>query len=275
MTRKEFLKSLLYTIFGVISFSVDENKIIKGGNNSMFHNCNYTVKSYNDFRCLFEKVLIDDNPEGMDISKLDCNRNDIVARAKKYLSNYGILIPDYLTDIEQRQLIFDKLVNEIMRTIIIDFEGKNKKEAESVEINVAFIKKIESIQGELGFKYARRSENICNRYTVYTDTDYESDPDKCNIPIRYNLNTGFDSYKKEKQILQYLRQVKLIIPETNNRNGCEVSDNLIARIFSGEFSTKQQPLRKYKSYGTYNFKPEERDFPDLERGSTEPHKLLP
>lgn len=248
MTRKEFLKSLLYSIFGVISFSVDDNKIIKGGNNSMFHNCNYTVKSYNDFRCLFEKVFIDDTSEGTDISKLDCNRNDITARAKEYLSNHGISIPNHLTEKEQRQLIFDILANDILKTIIIDFEGKNKKEAESVEITGTFFVKIQSIQRDIVLNYAHKSDNICNGDTLFTDTDFESDPNKCNIQIRYNLNTDFDNYKEEKRILQYLRQIELVIPDTINKEGYESIDNLHKLILSGKFSSKQRHLQTYKYY---------------------------
>ncbi len=204
MTRKEFLRSMLKSIFGVISFSVDNNKIIKGGNKSFYHNCNYTIGSYNDFKRLFEIAFISNLPENED-------KKDIIDRAKKYLSDYGILIPDYLTDKEKRELIYDIFARYLLKVIIIDYENKNKIASADDNITDDFLSAIRWIQYELGLKYNKRSaEKAINNYDGYTqvtDNEFATEADKCNLSIACDMR-----YMEEYQVLEYLRKIQLGIP---------------------------------------------------------------
>lgn len=242
MTRSVFLKSMLHNIFGFISFSVEDNKINKGAENSMYHNCNYTVKSYNDFVRFFKIAFISEAPKYSDNS--DFNRSDVVLKAKKYLEDYEISIPDYLSDEEERQLIYYIFGQYILQIVVINSDGENKKEAETADITSVFLSTIQTIQNYIIRTYALTNTNaLIPRYTPFTDTDYESFPDKCNFSFKFNIDP---KVTESIIVLNYLRKIELAIPEPYEKRDFSTIDNIYDIISSGVFSCKKQSLQTYK-----------------------------
>ena len=244
MTRKEFLRSMLKSIFTVVTLSIEDGMINKGSKNSFYHNCNYTVGSYNDFKRLFEIAFISNLTEDED--KEDLNRQDTMDRAKKYLSDYGILIPDYLTDKEKRELIYDIFARYLLKAIIIDYENKNKNDSADDNITDDFLSAIRWIQYELGLRYNKPSVELTinnyEGYTQVTDNEFATEADKCNLSIACDMR-----YMEEYQVLEYLRKIQLGIPDECDKE--EFSPYVIkpyeipTLVISGYFH-KEHPMKK-------------------------------
>lgn len=249
MTRKEFLKSMLKSIFNVITLSLDGDKISKGANNSFYHNCNYTVGSYNDFKRLFEIAFISDSPKCLDDT--DFNRQYTIERANKYLYEHNIFIPDYLTDEEQRILIYDIFARYLLKVIIIDYDNKNKKASADDNMTDDFLSTIKWIQYELGLRYNKRSVELSiinyEGYTQITDNAFETESDKCNLSIECDMR-----YMKEYQILEYLRNIQIVIPSNSDRTNKNPSvkqpQEIPSLILSGYFNNKEDTLKKSHYY---------------------------
>lgn len=253
MTRKEFLRSMLKSIFSVVTLSIEDGVINKGSKNSFYHNCNYTVGSYNDFKCLFEIAFISNIPENEDKKYL--NRQDTINRAKKYLSDYGILIPDYLTDKEKCELIYGIFVRYLLKVIIIDYENKNKKESADDNITDDFLLTIKWIQYELGLRYNKHSVELTinnyDGYTQFTDKEFATEADKCNLSIACDMR-----YMEEYKVLEYLRKVQLEIPGNCDNEDVKPSVRKLYEIpcliKSGYFH-KEHTMKKLLYYPAYLF----------------------
>ncbi|MBO5319376.1 MAG: hypothetical protein J6B01_06160 [Ruminococcus sp.] len=253
MTRKEFLRSMLKSIFTVVTLSIEDGMINKGSKNSFYHNCNYTVGSYNDFKRLFEIAFISNPTEDED--KEDLNRQDTMDRAKKYLSDYGILIPNYLTDKEKRELIYAIFVRYLLRVIIIDYENKNKNDSADDNITDDFLSAIRLIQYELGLRYNKPSVELTinnyKGYTQVTDNEFATEPDKCNLSIACDM-----CYMEEYQVLEYLRKIQLGIPSEYNKEDYSTyvgkPYEIPTLIISGFFH-KEHPMKMPNYYPAYVF----------------------
>lgn len=249
MTRKEFLRSMLKSIFTVVTLSIEDGMIKKGSKNSFYHNCNYTVGSYNDFKRLFEIAFISNLTEDED--KEDLNRQDTMDRAKKYLSDYGILIPNYLTDKEKRELIYAIFVRYLLRVIIIDYENKNKNDSADDNITDDFLSAIRLIQYELGLRYNKPSVELTinnyEGYTQVTDNEFATEADKCNLSIACDMR-----YMEEFQVLGCLRGIQIVIPgksdKTKKYPSVKQSNTVPILILSGYFNNNDDTTKEPQCY---------------------------
>lgn len=251
MTRRECLKAMLKSIFDFVSFSIDDGKIQKSGNNSMYHNCNYTVSSYRDFTRFFEIAFISEKPKYSDDTDFD--RVEVVGRAKKYLSDYGIKFPDCLTDCEQRQQIFEIFSQHLLKTVLIDFDSKDRSASADDNITNEFLSCLQQIRDKINLQYtASTLESVWayNGYTPFTDIEFKSDPDKCNFNIECDM-----CYMKAYSVLHYLRKVQLVIPtnKASNPPGNMRFDTLPHYILSGFFNSKKQSLQTYNFFSAAFF----------------------
>ena len=249
MTRKEFLRSMLKSIFTVITLSLDGDKINKGTNNSLYHNCNYTVGSYKDFKRLFEVAFISDSPKWLDDTVF--NQQDVIDRANKYLYKHNIYIPDYLNEKEQRMLIYTIFTRYLLKVIIIDYDNKKKEASSEDDITDDFFTAIRCVQYDLGLNYNKRSVemsiNNYERYTQITDNAFSTESDKCNLSIEFDM-----SYLEECQVLGCLRGIQIVIPgksdKTKKYPSVKQSNTVPLLILSGYFNSNDETTKEPQCY---------------------------
>lgn len=238
MTRSEFLRTMLKSIFGSYTISVDDDKIVKG--ESLYQKCSYSVASCNDFIRLFELAFVIDKPMYSDLTPFD--RDSAVSNAKRYLQVRDISIPRDLSECKQNKLIFHIFAQHLLPAIIININGKNKNEAQNTDITKSMSRVIEKVRDKIQFKYVMNHTSEVpidytdySGYSVFVDPEYALNPDVCNYTFEMNM-----SYVPAYKTLMLLRKISIAIP-TTSRIDATITTDLYLPIFSGKFSTEQYP----------------------------------
>lgn len=161
MTRYKALKNLLKCVFGNCTFSVENGEIVKGS--SLLSNCNYSVRSFNNFKRLFEVAFIVPDPKYSDHSDFD--RKQAVLMAKEYLLAHEIDVSEKLSYEKQCEIIFEILVKYFLCTIVVDQQGDIKDIAKEKDITYDLDKAIEKAKS-----YFTR-EFFAHDLTSYLDND--------------------------------------------------------------------------------------------------------
>ena len=250
MTRSEALRILLKCIFDNYTISEDNGAIVSGV--SLYQNCSYTLTSYNHFKELFEVAFLKSDPRYSDNKPFD--RKQALSNAQKYLSAYGINIPESLSAEDKTNLIFKTLVERILRAIVIDEESKKKDVSKDDNINKIFFKSIIEALNEVR-RYNTMSHFSCLNAPIspeIIDTDYNNEPDKCNFSAPINCNT-MESYK----VLQMIRNISVLIPIKSEDESYNVGDDftqLSDALICGKYSDK---TGNYKSFPLFFFPDED------------------
>lgn len=238
MTRSEFLRTLLKSIFGSYTISVDGDKIVKG--ESLYQKCSYSVASCNDFIRLFELAFVIDKPMYSDLTTFD--RDSAVSNAKRYLQVRDISIPHDLSESKQNQLIFQIFAQYLLPAIIININGKNKNEAQNTDITKSMSRVIEKVRDKIQLKNVlNHTSEVPTDYTdysgyaVFLDPEYALNPDICNYTFEMNM-----SFLPAYKALMLLRKISIAIPTTSGIDST-ITNDLYLPIFSGKFSTEQYP----------------------------------
>lgn len=233
MNRSEVLKNLLKCIFENYTLSVDNGEIVKGV--SMLSNCNYTMRSFNNFKNLFEIAFIVPNPRYSNNEVFD--RKQALSKAKEYLLNRGIDISDRIPYEKQCEMIFEILMI-LLEVIVVDKQGDSKAIAKDKDISSEFDEAINQSQSYFNQKYVAYDPIVYldndSFEEVLIDTDFKEQSDNCNYYAKIDC-----SQFKSFEILNLLRNLYLTIPlkEAESYN-CSNNDNILLkrRILSGEYT---------------------------------------
>lgn len=207
MTRYNALKNLLKCVFGNCTLSVENGKIVKGI--SLLSNCNYSVRSFNNFKRLFEVAFIVPYPKCSDHSDFD--REQAVLMAKEYLLAREIDISEKLPSEKQCEIIFEILVKYFLYTIVVDQQGDIKDIAKEKDITPDFDKAIEQAKSYFTQKI------IVYDPVKYLNTEFSSnkpvDTDLKNQSNKCIYTAKVDCFQMESyRILMLLRNLYLILP---------------------------------------------------------------
>ena len=205
MTRSEALKSLLKSIFGSVTLSVDNQEIVRG-KNSLYHNCYYNLNSYNKFKELFKIAFLCQIKNASNFKEAD--REKTIQKAKEYLSLHNIFIPENYDINAQCKIICDFLTEYFLKVIVIDENDHTQDIAKNTDISLKLIEVHNNAECEFN--------KICTQYDVnnYIKKEYYEkdviDPecnDKCNFEQTF-FCTEFDVYNT----LLLIRNLALPLP---------------------------------------------------------------
>lgn len=248
MTRDQALRNLLKSIFGNITISESNGEIVKGV--SLYANCNYSIKSYNNFRRLFKLAFIAHNPMYSDSSPFDSEK--AIINAKKYLSTRGITIPNHWSDEKQREKIFD-ILDSFLNTIIIGKQGDSSSDAKNKDITALIIRLIKDTQEKLlpmqVLSYHDKLGENNPFYNEIIDSHYKYH--ECNYSIKFECS-NVSSY----QMLRILRNLQILIPsshESDFQQEVITNENLPLEILSGRFNSNGNTENKFQSYPVHFF----------------------
>ena len=258
MTRSEALKNLLKCVFGNYTISYQDDKILR--DISLYQNCNYTPRSYDHFRRLFENIFMNPDPQYTDGTPFD--RNLAIINAKKYLSAREIYIPSYLSIEESCKLIYQLLVEKILHAIVIDEQGQSKADAEKTNINsrliAAIIESRKHIQLNNTLKHSLSYFDKDSLALEVIDTNYQDEQDKCNFSVLFDCS-NIEAYR----MLISLRNISAIIPVKSEDEPERVGDDftqLSHDLLCGKYSGKRE---NYVRFPLFFFPDEDKFFSNI------------
>lgn len=262
MNRSEVLKNLLKCIFENYTLSVDNGEIVKGV--SMLSNCNYTVRSFNNFKNLFEIAFIVPNPRYS--NNEDFDRKQALSRAKEYLLGRGIDVSDKIPYEKQCEMIFE-ILRILLYAIVVDKESDSKDTAKDKDISSELDEAINQAQSYFNQNYVAYDSiaylDNDSFEDVLIDTDLKDQSDNCNYYAKIDC-----SQFKSFAILRLLRNLYLTIPlkESDTYNQYNNGDMFLReRLLSGKYTDEvlhyacfpifffhdNSKLYQYMKWGTY------------------------